>query len=136
MNKKQMAEWLAEKVLGGIYAEDSDTYLPLPRWCFKKKYKGINLSSDKYLGGVDFLLKNQCIDFIYSPNGFFAVWDATIKNKFMYFGWRSEGPPYNSDRCTISKLVPSPESTAYGDRYEAFYNAVYEAMNEKTTKNA
>lgn len=105
MNKQQMVEWLAENVLGCTYCKDCDVW-------------------------VSDTVKDDIVEFIYSPDGFFAVWDAVIKNKFMYFGWRNEGPPHDSsNRCTISKLVPSPESTAYGDRYEAFYNAVYEAMS-------
>jgi len=122
MNKTETAEWLAENVLGWKFKEGGS---PVPVWEFPEPENKFT-HGPYQLGGV---WDHKLCKTIYSPDGFFAVWDAVIKNKFMYFGWRNEGPQHDSsNRCAISKLVPSPESTAYGDRYEAFYNAVYEAM--------
>ena len=125
MNKRQMAEWLAENVLGYKAFKDFPELLAND----DANPSRLLLSRPK-----ESSIKNVC-DFIYSPNGFFAVWDASIKNKFMYFVWSIGGSPYDSDRCTISKLFLSPESTAYGDRYEAFYNAVYEARKQEVNQN-
>lgn len=69
-------------------------------------------------------------NFIYSPDGFFAVWDALIEKQIAhYFSWRIERNN-DSDRCTLDTVGLSNSHHAYGNRYEAFYNAVYEAMNE------
>lgn len=75
MTKQEMAEWLAENVLG---AEVEDKY--------------------------------ECVKYIYSPEGFFAVL-AGIRTRRKY-----------------PKLREAWSTFLFNQNYEAFYNAVHEAM--------
>jgi len=120
-----MAEWLAKNILGWKFE-----YNERPQWrCLGKRF---NFGHDELTGVWD----DKLCELIYSPNGFFAVWDAVIGRKIAhYFSWRIE-ENNDSDRCTLDTVGPTNSHDAYGDRYEAFYNAVYEAMNEKTTKSS
>lgn len=108
MNKQEMAEWLAENVLRWTYCSDCETWV-----------------ADL---GEHWRREPSIVDIIYSPDGFFAVWDAVIKagNNDVtigqeFVGGESEQPL----RCLIDDGVGEGK-----DRYEAFYNAVYEAMKE------
>jgi len=62
--------------------------------------------------------------FIYSPDGFFAVWDAVENNSLLL---QNPKPIMHGYECYVSSLDEDHEGTGK-DRYEAFYNAVYEAM--------
>jgi len=119
MTKQQMAEWLAENVL---------------RWEFSPITEGSELTARCIKWGKQETAickeTGELAQFIYSPDGFFAVWDALIKKGIAhYFSWRIEGNN-DSDRCTLDTVGPTNSHHAYGNRYEAFYNAVYEAMKE------
>ena len=90
MNKQEMAEWLAENVLN-LPKVEGNYFVPLQ---FSKR--------------TDYLTA-----FIYSPDGFFAVWDAVEKKGNLGLDFWEE----------FNLKVGGGK-----DRFEAFYNAVYEAM--------
>jgi len=131
MNKQQTADWLAENVLNYIRHDMGkliDTRDPDSGIC----------------RGPTTLLK-----FIYSPDGFFTVWDA-VNKKFPYleitFSTNANNFPFktanNSIRCGFTNHDygygdADWEFNQFGkDRYEAFYNAVCEAMNEKISTSS
>ncbi|MBC8225857.1 MAG: hypothetical protein H8E74_01785 [Gammaproteobacteria bacterium] len=102
MNKQELAEFMAEKVL------DKNAY--------EFRYD-----------------INNVIKFIYSPEGFFAVWDV-VDVKFDYqlqiiISRMAEG----TASCRIMDLPPNKilANIIGKDRYEAFYNAVYEVMKDE-----
>ena len=71
------------------------------------------------------------VDFIYSPDGFFAVWDAFISNyqymvEFVML-------KHESHECFLTKFFidDSPIRGEGKDRYSAFYNAIYKAMKDE-----
>jgi len=108
MNKKQMAEWLAKNVLDCTYCKDCDVW-------------------------VSDTVKDDIVEFIYSPDGFFAVWDAVDKERWTDVVIFKSPSDYHCD-ITFNAVG---KSEGYGkDRYEAFYNAVYEARNEKISTNS
>jgi len=82
--------------------------------------------------GKDYSIGNEdIVPLIYSPDGFFAVWDAVEEQGWINVDMFRCPADYRCDmnfnnvRATDGPL----ESEGYGkDRYEAFYNAVYQAM--------
>lgn len=115
-NKQEMAKWLAEKVLNWTYESlpqtdavgNTGTYYDAK----KKKY---------------YFNKTSLTEHIYSPDGFFEVWDEVVKI------------PYDIDigYSTLSELwevdiyIAGEGPSASGhrtDRFEVFYSAVYEAL--------
>jgi len=60
---------------------------------------------------------------IYSPDGFFAVWNAVERKSCQ---WKVMGETMCSLAHRGDGFTPF-----HGDRYDAFYSAVYEAMNNK-----
>ena len=101
MTKQEMAEWLAEKVLGWVLVD----------YCYRDKH------SNQAMRLVDGL-----VEFIYSPDGFFAVWDA-VEKADRRIGFMPSTDKRGRYCCNIQFLH------CFGkDRYEAFYNAVYEAF--------
>ena len=125
MNKQEMAEWLAENVLGAKF----EMFNEKKRWIFPTPVlKGID-PIDPYK-----LWNEHLVIFIYSPNGFFAVWDAVEKmgicRQIAWYNRKKE----NSVRCDFNDDVYESEVGGMGegkDRYESFYNAVYEAMEDE-----
>jgi len=115
MNKTEMAEWLAGNVLHWEMPEK--TFSRLRRTTWQSQF-----CSDRTTFG--WLADLQGV--IYSPDGFFAVWDKVINEDL-----RFEPGKYGAFGCFLGS------KDAYGkDRYEAFYNAVYEAINEKINTRA
>ncbi len=110
MTKQEMAEWLAEKVLGWVLVD----------YCYRDKH------SNQAMRLVDGL-----VEFIYSPDGFFAVWDAVEKKAIdtehnFFMNYQCDLSPDYSKRYLIGMIG---QDDSFGkDRYEAFYNAVYEAF--------
>jgi len=109
--KQEMAEWLAENVLEGeFYPQNVAGKSVL--WKIKER----------------FLKPSQLVPFIYSPDGFFAVLDA-MERRFeeTYFCLN-----INSTMASfifMDGVAKTSSKVGHGkDRYEAFYNAVYEAM--------
>lgn len=118
-----MTEWLAKNVLGWKF-EDSER----PQWRCPGK---------RFTHGPDQLTRvwsHKLCDLIYSPDGFFAVWDAVIK-KFPYLEIAFSITAYESICCVFTNHDDGDADWMFNqfgkDRYEAFYSAVYEAMNEK-----
>jgi len=110
--REETAEWLAENVLGW----NNDGTYPHPCW-----YAPKNLMTSEDVEG-----------YLKTPDGFFAVWDAVEKRfkdievlRFDFGIYR--GP----NDCTnpYTSLVGSIHGEGK-DRYEAFYNAVYQAMKD------
>lgn len=115
MNKQEIAEWLAMNVLGldGHIAGD---YEGTPYYVRDKPT-------------VLDIKQSEIVGFIYSPEGFFAV-RAKLKECFGY-GLRIEQNVVVGGRetCYISKHIDGLEFGGGGaNEYEAFYNAVMEAM--------
>lgn len=109
MTKQERAAWLAEKVLGWVKP-------------FEKELDNIHKPFD--VAGLD--------KFIYSPDGFFAVWDAVEKIEY-FVGMEMYIPPDEELQgeaysCTIRFVTEKTIIKCGKDRYEAFYNAVYEAF--------
>ena len=111
MTKTEMAEWLIKNVLKADKHE-SDT---MNVWCLNP---GLIETANLY-------------EFFYSPDGFFAVWDAVEEKRNYCTMIKTKEGDYICHLSNNSDLTRSRSK----DRYEAFYNAVYEAMNEKTTKS-
>ena len=99
MTKQEMAEWLAEKMLGGTQS-GGIWILMLPHF---KNQEGMRISNE-YLAKI-----------IYSPDGFFAVIGEINK--------RLAGEGVRSIELDLAWYTFFREMD-----YEAFYNAVYEAM--------
>ena len=99
MTKQEMAEWLAEKVLGGTQSAGIWIFM-LPHF---KNQEGMRVSN-QYLPAL-----------IYSPDGFFAVWDAVLAKK----GYKG----VLAAMKTALEVSVVPEYL-----FEAFYNAVFEAF--------
>jgi len=119
MNKKQTAEWLAGNVLGCTYCKECDVW-------------------------VSDTVKDDIVKFIYSPDGFFAVWDAVIK-KFPSLEIAFLLTAYETICCVFTNHDDGDADWMFNqfgeDRYEAFYGAVYEARgyevrNEKINTNS
>lgn len=113
MTKQQMAEWLAENVLGWEKAKKGYWYT----------FKG----PDNY----------DVVGFIYSPDGFFAVLKAFYKAGFRWSidymdheTW-NDSPIYPIISIETGELVAEVSCKNPEDEpidYEAFYKSVYEAM--------
>jgi len=74
------------------------------------------------------LFDRQFVDFIYSPGGFLAVWDAVEKHG-LYID--CSYPAVEDQHFGSIARLPKGKWDCYGkDRYEAFYNAVFEAFKE------
>lgn len=103
MTKQEKAEFIAKKVLGMSECDE--------QWY----YKGQTIP---YTSDIE--------SFIYSPEGFFAVWDALCKDNQeeldVQFGQMFTKPFDIYCRIMGSKYVRGK------DRYEAFYNAVIEEI--------
>ena len=105
MNKQEMAEWLAKNVLGF-------------------KVREFDLMWVNGEGNEHLFIES----YIYCPDGFFAVWDA-LHSEIQYI----EFTEFQIETCCklVKKGFSEDVGTVRGygkDRYEAFYNAVYEAM--------
>lgn len=99
MNKREMAEWLTEKLLEWQGITDRDSSIIY--W--------------KSPAGRDYFTLQQRVYFIYSPDGFFAVL-GEINNRLAREGVRS----IELDLAWY---------TFFRDMdYKAFYNAVYDAL--------
>jgi hypothetical protein len=76
-----------------------------------------------------FINDYEYVNFIYSPEGFFAVWDAVEREMedlcFIQFN-------KNEEECWIEYIFKSGPKAKGKDRYEAFYNAVWEVYKEKS----
>ena len=110
LTKEEMGEWLADKVLKVKKSTVDNVY-----W-----FEIENGWTDKTPMTIE--------DFIYSPHGFFAVWDAVEKRRGGA-GWSTIFKVYEDGRfiCTFEFRM-NPFCMGKGkDRYEAFYNAVYKA---------
>jgi hypothetical protein len=109
MNKQEKAEWLAGKVLDYKWysAIQVNSKWTKPYWEGPVGEATIWLETGRELE-----------EFIYSPDGFFAVWDAVINEPL-----RFEPGKDGAFGCFLGHI-----DTYEKDRYEAFYNAVYEAM--------
>lgn len=108
--KQEMAEWIAEEVLG-LEMRMISRFGINSRNCVLHKRFWISV-----------------VDFIFSPDGFFAVWDA-VEVKYGY-GLRLEFNRVADGRysCYVCKHTEHKEYAGGGkDRYEAFYNAVKQA---------
>lgn len=110
MNKTEMSEFMAKKVLGMFECDE--------QW---------------YYNGQTIPYTSNLEDFIHSPEGFFAVWDV-VDVKFDYqlqiiISRMAEG----TASCRIMDLPPNKilANIIGKDRYEAFYNAVYEVMKDE-----
>jgi len=116
LTKQEMAEWLAEKVFEGHKGsidEVNGWFVKLPSSIVPFK---------------EFYTENNWLEHIYSPDGFFSVWDKCLEEGFQ------------SIEIEVIDIDPEDVETwecrlydheATGkDRYAAFYNAVYEAMKE------
>lgn len=121
-----MAEWLAKNVLGAI--RDGDVWRFMLPHFDHQEYRKLN--------------KSRLIENIYSPAGFFVVWDA-VERKGYYIKLIPPPPHYEFYLCHLHEVNKRPFTTdslikeGYGkDRYEAFYSAVYEATNEKINTNS
>lgn len=109
MNKTEIVEWLAENVLGCIYCKDCDVW-------------------------VSDTVKDDIVKFMYSPDGFFAVWDKCLSEDLQSPLLEVLNVDEEGNETWQCELYD--HTATGGDRYEAFYNAVYEAMNEKTNTNS
>jgi len=113
MSKQQMAEWLAEKVLG-----------------WERK----SMRAKCWVGkGFGLVCDYEIVEKIYSPDGFFAVWDAVEKADLeISINWFRHGELGDIYGNTVRIMIDSntPFAVKHKDRYEAFYNAVFEAFKE------
>jgi len=110
MTKQEMAEWLAENVLGA-------------KKCGSTRADEMGIMGWK-IKDLFYREKDGLEYFIYSPDGFFAVWDAVEKEEDFWsvnFLLVRSGVQCDLDigRHHVGDGI---------DRYKAFYNAVYEAM--------
>jgi len=103
MNKKQMAEWLAENVLGWTYCKKCKTWV-----------------SPDVTGDI--------VKFINSPDGFFAVWDKCVSEDLESLLLEVLDVDKEGNETWKCELFDHKETGR--DRYEAFYNAVYEAWKQ------
>jgi len=131
MNKQEMAEWLAENVLIWEFKKGRE----IPIWkCLKNKF---NYGPDQLTGVWD----RKLCELIYSPDGFFAVWDA-VERKGYYVKLKPPTTQCKFYCCHLYEVVayrplttdPLIVESQGKDRYECFYNAVYAEMNEKSTQ--
>lgn len=123
--KQEMAEWLAEDVLNYIWypAIQVNSNWTQPYWEGPVDKATIWLETGRELE-----------EFIYSPDGFFAVWDK-LEERLMGTNLTFNHIPENGNvYCTIIKQYPHAEwSSKTKDRYESFYNAVYEIWKDNLT---
>jgi len=96
-SKQEIAEFMAEKVLG-MFECDEQWY---------HKHQTIPYTSDVER-------------FIYSPEGFFAVWDVVEKKLAKNLGMYD----------LINRFAFALYYQDGKDRYEAFYNAIWEVYKE------
>jgi len=121
MNKTEMAEWLAENVLG--LEEQID------RLAEKNSSQKMYVLRNRYFRGEHRNSKMEAIKrFIYSPDGFFAVLDSLFE-KYGAVSIYRKSKVMSLHGCEIGFAERNFRGEGK-DRYEAFYNAVYEAMNE------
>jgi len=90
--------------------------------------------------GKDYSIGNEdIVPLIYSPDGFFAVWRG-VEDKFPYLEIAFSVTAFKTICCVFTNHDDEDadwEFNQFGkDHYEAFYNAVYEAMNEKINTNS
>ncbi len=121
MTKQEMAEWLAENVLKWTRNDEKQM------WTCPENRIG---DAGNELTAVWYSAFERII---YSPDGFFAVWDAVEGDKCV--GMEMYIPPdqelrWGAYSCTIRNLDQSAIIKCGEDRYEAFYTAVYQAFNE------
>lgn len=138
MNKNR-SEWIAEHVLKAtvVSLETQKEYIDL-----KMIEKLQDYWDFEFVDGCNFHLCNRenLEAFLKTPDGFFAVWDAVNKKyyldivevKFARIFDGSEGS--NSGECepflcNISSDSFDEVGMVGKDRYEAFYNAVYQAYS-------
>jgi len=98
-NDMAMAAWLAINLLGWTFKEG--------RWLTEF--------------GAEFLWKGDCKQFIYSPDGFFAVWDA-VERMGLPIG-------YILKDLFLPKYVTGRKE----NRYKAFYDSVWECFPNKNS---
>jgi len=114
MNKQEMAEWLAKEVLGWNRYENEHG-----AWWTNSVNNNI--------------LPREVESFIYSPDGFFAVWDALEKrNADLEINFILTA--HKTPCCEIGYYEEIKWSGHGKDRYEAFYNAVKKAWGKGETE--
>ena len=110
MTKQEMTEWLAENVLNMKHYEEMGNCGAHWETGPGIEYKVIRLETGRELE-----------EFIYSPEGFFAVWGKCGVEVRFY-------PALNEVGIMVCYY-----KSGHGegqDRYEAFYNAVFKAFKE------
>jgi len=112
MNKKQMSLWLVENILRWKQNEAKEYMWKVPK------------AKLLFPEGV------SVTNFIYSPEGFFTVWDAVEKKRNYCTMIKTKDGEYI---CHLSDNNDLNRSRSK-DRYGAFYKAVYEAMSEGLTQ--
>lgn len=120
LEKKEMAVWLAENVLG--YKHYPSIQLN-DKWC-ESHWEAKDLNAPTIYCDPDNNKKLE--EFLYSPDGFFAVWDALDFVSVNFFSALKSGDV----QCDIDTYKKGHIVKDGKDRYEAFYNAVFEAMNK------
>jgi len=121
MNKQQMAEWLAKNVLGWTFKEGEN-----PIWeCPENKFTH---GPDQYTEVQD----HKLCELIYSPDGFFAVWDTMNKDTYS-IKFSPPTPHYEFWLCHFYErddfrfAIEFETEEGHGEtRCEALYKAVYE----------
>lgn len=120
-NRQEMAEWTAEKVLGFCLM------------CSTPDGEGSMVWVDfRAVGDFDIYgLPSELERFIYSPDGFFAVKRA-YKPKTLVFHDVSDCKIIDGNtRCIVFNSHDIWVAEALGDdEFDAFYSAVFEAMNK------
>ena len=106
LTEAEIEEFLAEKLLG---------------W----ELKG---TPERWTNGNIFYWRSEIKRFIYSPEGFFAVWDVVEKMPQVTFVQFINEPEY---RVYIDTYDGTQLNGEGKDRYEAFYNAVIEVMKDE-----
>ena len=109
--KQEMVEWLAETVLGWKQVKN---YLPYIWW--------------ESNPGAATMSSGSAREFIYSPDGEEAVWDALEKKIRLLRVTFNQLPEREGYNCWVQNYGDGKEFMGTGKtRREAFYNAVYEA---------
>ncbi len=120
--RQEMAEWIAEEVLDYKYCGECDVVVRP------------NIPNEPEPPPT-------LIDFIYSPDGFFAVWDS-FRIKYPHapisfcINHDDGSDDYGKDWCDLwVEETHILRCSAHGkDRYDAFYSAVYDAMNKEVDR--
>jgi hypothetical protein len=105
MNKQETAEFIAEKVLGWEWCKDCELWVA---------------DSAKHWNTEPLVA-----DFIYSPEGFFAVWDAMMDKGLLALDFYTPRKDNKPVACELDTDIKQGIGKGK-DRYEAFYNAVME----------